>query len=114
MQTCVVILSGHSLSVEGVASWLWQHPQQFKLEVVDARQPDAMAQVVAARPLAVIVDATDPQIARSCFLSRLPLALPGLIVVCLDPQQVQIQVVTSERLLADQAHDLIEVLERSA
>jgi len=106
----VVILSGHSLFAEGVASQLRQHPQELELEVVDIRQPDALAQIIAARPSAVIMDATDPEVARLGLLSRLPLALPGLKLICLDSQQEQIQVMTSEQLSADQVRDLLDVI----
>ncbi len=110
MRTCVVILSGHSLFAEGVASQLRQHVQELELAVVDVRQPDAMAQIIAARPSTVILDATDPEIARLGLLSRLPLVLPELKVICLDSQQEQIQVITSEQLPADQVRDLLDVI----
>ena len=110
MRTCVVILSGHSLFAEGVASRLRQHLRQLKLEIVDARLPDAMAQITAAQPSAVIVDVTDPEITQLCLVSRLQFALPGLKVICLDAQQDQIQVLTSEHRPADQVRDLIEVI----
>ena len=111
VRTCVVILSGHSLFVDGVASRLRQHLQQLELEIVDARQPDAMAQIAAIQPSAVIVDATDPEITQLCLLSRLLLALPGLKVICLDPQREQVQVLTSEQRPAGKVRDLIEVIE---
>jgi DNA-binding NarL/FixJ family response regulator len=111
LRTRVVILSGHSLFAEGVASQLRQTLQGLELEVVDARQPDAMAQVATAQPSAVILDATDPEITHLCLLSRLLLALPGLKVIYLDPQQEQIQVVTSEQHPVEQVHDLIEAIE---
>jgi DNA-binding NarL/FixJ family response regulator len=110
VRTCVVI-SGHSLFAEGIASQLQQHLQQWELQVVDARQPDATAQIIATQPSAVILDTTDPEIAQLCILSRLQLALPGLKIICLDPQQEQIQVLTSEQRPANQLRALIEVIE---
>jgi len=82
----------------------------LELEVVDVRQLDALAQIIAARPSAVIMDATDPEVARLGLLSRLPLVLPKLKLICLDSQQEQIQVVTSEQLPADQVRDLLDVI----
>jgi DNA-binding NarL/FixJ family response regulator len=112
VQTHVVILSGHSLFAEGVASRLRQHPQRVNLEVMDVRHPDVMAQVASARPSAVILDATDPDIDRLCLLARLQLALPGLKVICLDPGQDRVQVMTSEQLPAGQVFDLLDVIEQ--
>jgi len=108
----VVILSGHSLFAEGVASQLRQHPQELELEleIVDIRQSDVLAQIVAARPYAVILDTTDSEVARLGLMSRLPLELPDLKIVCLDSQQKHIQVVTSEQLPADQVRDLLDVI----
>ena len=110
MRRRVVILSGHSLFAEGVASQLRQHSQELELEVVDIRQPDAMAQIIAVRPSAVILDTTDSEVSRLGLMSRLPLVLPELKIVCLDSQQELIQVVTSEQLPADQVRDLLDVI----
>jgi len=110
MRRRVVILSGHSLFAEGVASQLRQHQQELELEVVDIRQPDALVQIIAARPSVVILDATDSEVARLGLLSGLPRALPELKIVCLDSQQELIQVVTSEQLPADQVRDLLDVI----
>ncbi len=108
----VVILSSRSLFVEGIASRL---KQQMALELltVDSRQDDALAQVIAARPTAVILDATDPDVTRHCPLSKLLSAMPSLKVIRLDPQQEQVQVVSSEQRPVGEVRDLIEVIEPS-
>ncbi len=113
MQTRVVILSGHSLFAEGVANRLRQYLQQVELEIVDPRQPDVMLQVAAARPSIVILDMTDTVVTRFCSLSKLLRSLPALKVIRLDPQQEQIQIVTSEQRSAVEVHDLVEVIEQS-
>ena len=110
MRRRVVILSGHSLFAEGVACRLRQHPQELELEVVDIRQPDALARILAVRPSAVILDITDSEVARLGLMSRLPLVLPELKIVCLNSQQEHIQVVTSEQIPVDQVRDLLDVL----
>jgi DNA-binding NarL/FixJ family response regulator len=113
VQTCIVILSGHSLLAEGVASRLRQHLNQCTFRFIDPRQPDAMVQIAAARPSAVILDVTDPEIDRIGILSRLQLALSGLKIICLDPRQEQITVVTSRQQRAAEVRDVIEVLNDS-
>jgi len=112
VQMHVVILSGRSLFAEGVASRLRQHPQRVRLEVMDAKQPDVIAQIASARPSAVILEAADPDIAKLGLLAKLQLALPGLKVICLDSEQDRVQVMTSEQLPAAQVHDLLDVIER--
>lgn len=112
VQMHVVIVSGHSLFAEGVASRLRQHPQRVRLEVMDARQPDVVIQIASARPSAVILDTADPDITKLCLLAKLQLALPGLKVICLDSGQDRVQVMTSEQLPAGQVHDLLDVIER--
>lgn len=110
----VVILSTRSLFVEGVAKRLKQHLPEEHMQVVDARQMDALAQVVAARPTSVILDATDAEAVRNCPLSKMLNALPWLKVIRLDPQKDEIQVVVSEQRVVEQVSDLIEVIESSA
>ena len=108
VQTRVVILSDQSLFAEGIASRLRQYLQLVELEVVDPRQPDAMAQVTAARPSVVILDVTYSGDTQVCSLGNLLLSFPKLKVICLDLQQEQIQVVTSEQHTAVEVRDLVE------
>lgn len=107
----VVILSTRSLFVEGVASRLRQHLPEQAMQVVDARRQDALAQVVAAHPASVIVDAADPEATHHCSLSDLFNAMPLLTVIRLDPQHEQIQVVTSQKRQVDRVHDLVTVIQ---
>ena len=48
--------------------------------------------------------------ARLCLPGNLPLALPGLKLIYLDPEQGQVQIVTSEQRLATHVRDLIDVI----
>ncbi len=112
-QMCVVILSGRSLFAEGIASRLREHLQLAEFEIVDPRQPDAMAQIAAAQPSIVILDGTDSGVTQFYFLSKLLFSFPKLKVICLDPQQEQIQVVSSEQHPALKVRDLVEVINRS-
>lgn len=106
----VVILSSRSLFVEGVASRLRQQAPAVLTQTVDAAAPDALAQVVAHAPQAVILDATDENVAHYCPLNALFNALPTIKVVRLDPQQKMVQVVTSQQHQAEQVSDLLQVL----
>ncbi len=110
-QPRVVILSSRSLFAEGVAARLRRSLAQDELLTIDARQDDALGQVVAARPVAVVLDATDPDVTRHCPLGALLTALPSLKIIRLDPEQDQIQVVTSEQREAGHMQDLIEVIQ---
>ena len=110
---CVVILSTRSLFVEGVASRLKQHLPEEAVIVVDARQINALEQVVIAQPTSVILDATEAEATRNCPLSKMLNALPLLKIIRLDPQQDKIQVVTSEQRSVEQVSGLIEVIQSS-
>ena len=110
----VVILSTRSLFVEGVANRLKQHLPEERVKVVDARQTDALEQVIAAQPTSVILDATDAEATKNCPLSKMLNALPLLKVIRLDPQKDKIQVVVSEQRVVEQVSDLIEVIKSSA
>lgn len=110
VRTRVVVLSGQSLLAEGIASRLRQYLQLVEFEIVDPRQPDAVAQITAARPSIVILDVTDPGVTRFRSLSKLLLSFPKLRIICLDPQHEQIQVVTSEQHPAVEVRDLAEAI----
>ena len=81
-------------------------------EIVDPRQPDAIAQIAAARPSVVILDGSDSGTTRSCSLSQLLRSIPELRIIYLDPEQDQARVVTSEPCPADKVRDLAEVIDR--
>jgi hypothetical protein len=114
VQAYVVILSAQSLFAEGVASRLRQYLHHTELKIVDPRQSDAMAQIIAVQPAFVLLDVTDSEATRLCSLSKLLLSLPALKIIRLDPRNGQIQVVTSEQRPAVEVRDLIEVIETSS
>jgi len=107
----VVILSSHSLFAEGVASRLRQHSEYVDLHHVDVRQPNSLQRVLDARPSVVILDATEPDIDRQCPLGAMFQSLPSLKVIRLDPHQDHVQVVTSEKRLAGEVRDLVDLIE---
>ncbi len=106
----VAILSSQTLFTEGVVARLRQQLDAQALIVVDAQREDALAQVIAAHPAAVIVDASDPTAEHVCELGRLLEALPMVTVVRLNPQHDQVQVVTSAQRTMSQVQDLIDVI----
>ncbi len=114
MQERVVVLSTQSLFAEGIANRLQQHLRQVEFKIVDPRQPDTMAQIIAIQPSIVFLDVTDLEAVRYCSLSKLLLSLPKLKVIRLNPQQGQIQVVTSEQHRVTEVRDLVDVIESSA
>ena len=113
MRTRVVILSGHSLFAEGVASRLKKHIDRLDLQVVDINEEDVLSKVVSLKPATVILDALDKERSQLLPLSQLLRALPGVTVIRLDPQQTKVQVVTSEERMLGEVKDLIDVIEES-
>jgi DNA-binding NarL/FixJ family response regulator len=109
----VVVLSSRSLYTEGVLSRLKEHEEQVELRVVDAREEDALDQIVSYSPWAVILDHSDEEANRHCSLSQLLEELPSLTIVRLDTQRQGFQVVTSEQHTAKEVDDLLEVVMRS-
>lgn len=114
MRTQVVILSGHSLFAEGVASRLKKYLDRLDLQVVDIDGQDVISKIVSLNPATVILDATDAETTNLVPLSELLKALPGVSMICLDPQQSQVQVVTSEERILGEVKDLIEVIQHKS
>ena len=110
-RTSVVILSGHTLFAEGVATRLGKQTDRVKVHVVDSSQESALEQVASVQPAAVILDATDPDATRNCPLNLLFQALPAVRAIRLDPESNQIQVVTSEQRQAADIAELIDVIQ---
>jgi hypothetical protein len=113
MGTSIVILSCHSLFAEGIARRLQEYLQLADLRIVDPRQFDVVANLSVARPSFVILDITDPQTVEHCPLSELLLAFPDLRVICLDPREDQVQLVSGERRRAAEVRDLADMIEQS-
>lgn len=106
----VVVLSSHSLYAEGVLSRLKAHSNTLELHVVDADRSDAMDQIVAIQPTAVIVDASDKDVNAHCPLGRLLRDLPGVRIIRLDPINNGFQLVTSEQHEAEEVQELLTIL----
>ncbi len=110
----VIVLSGRSLFAEGIAARLGQQLGQQELMTVNVHEAGALQQVIEANPAVVILDGTDEDVARLCPLGALLSALPALKVIRLNPDNDQIQVVTSQRRQAWQVHDLVELIKPEA
>lgn len=106
----VVVLSNRSIFVEGIAAHLRQHLEDESLLVVDVQAPDALDQVIAAQPSAVILDTSDAGAEQYCDVGALLKALPAVTLVRLNPEIGQAQVVTSEQRTLQQAQDLVTMI----
>ena len=113
MRTQVVILSGHSLFSEGVASRLKKHLDSLDLQIIDINEDDVLSKLVSHKPATVILEALDTETDNLLPLSKLLKALPEVTVIRLDPQQSQIQVVTSTERMLGEVKDLIEVIQEN-
>jgi 3-methyladenine DNA glycosylase/8-oxoguanine DNA glycosylase len=107
MEASIVIVSGHSVFADGVALRLRQHSATVPLATVE---PDAEARIVAARPSAVLLDNSLPDVARLCHLDDLLRSLPGLRVIRLDPAVQSVEVITSQRHPVADVYDLAAVI----
>jgi hypothetical protein len=112
-QAAVVILTSRSLFAEGIAARLRQDLPVQDVTTIDARQPDALNQVIAAQPGAVIVDITDREVMQLAPMWTLLAALPALKIIRIHPDHDHIQIVTSEQREAGRVQDLIEIIQSS-
>ena len=106
----VVVLSSHSLYVEGVLARLMAFENTLDLHVVDADHTDALDQIIALQPTAVIVDASDKDTNDNCPLGKLLRDLPYVRIIRLDPINKGFQLVTSEQREADEVQELLAIL----
>ena len=113
MPNQIVILSGHSLFTEGVASRLRQYPERVDVRFVDPQQPDYIEEIAGIHPSAVIIDAADTETDCCCILCDLLATLEDVTVVRLDVQQKDIQLITSVRQQFNEVRDIVDIIERS-
>ena len=104
----VVILTLHSLFVEGVAARLRQHFPANEIQAVDAGEPAALSQVIVAKPAFVILAETDNDV--ECLVSALLNTLTTVTVLRLDPEHDHIQVVTSKQQTVGHLRELVEMI----
>ena len=107
----VVILASLSLFAEGVASRLRRHEARAEVLIVDPHAKDAIGLTVAAKPDAVILDASDPALPGDQVWPLLLKSLPGVRIVDLDSHTQRVRVVTSEEHTADEVRDLVDVIQ---
>ena len=86
--------------------------QPIEVEIVDSRQPEALARIAAAQPSVVILDYTDLETAGSCSLGTLLLSLPRVTAICLDPQGDRVHVVTSDLHTVVKGSELADVVQQ--
>lgn len=110
MKPTIVVLSSRSLYAEGVLSRLKHHAQELEIHTVDTSTPDMLDQLIEAAPTAVILDANDIDVNMQCPLGELFRVLPRVKVIRLDVQEQGFQVVTSERIQAQEVDDLVAVI----
>jgi hypothetical protein len=72
-----------------------------------------LSKIVSLKPTTVILEAVDTGTSNTIPLSKLLKSLPEVTVIRLDPQQSQVQVVTSEERMLGEVKDLIEVIQEN-
>ncbi len=107
----IVVLSTQTLFAEGLLANLRQKSEKYQLQTLDAQLPDVMAQLAAYQPSLVLLDATDAGVNDRCLLAGLVTTLPALIIIRLDPQQGQLQVVTSQLRTITRMSDMVAVID---
>ena len=106
----VVVLSSHTLFTEGITSRLQAHDEALHLCVVDSRSSNALDEILALAPQAVIVDTSDPEASLNCPINQLLAKIPELKIIRLDPELSGFQVVKSARHTASEVDDLVEAI----
>ena len=110
MHTRIVILSRHSLLIEGIATRLRQMPDRVEVFFVDPEQDDYIQQITANQPMVILMDAFHSTNRQRNLLGEVLLALPNITLLRLTVDQTNVQVVTSQKRCFLEMQDLIRVL----
>jgi len=109
MRTHVVILSGHSLFAEGIASRLQQYAEQIDVVFVDPGQDEYLERVEKFQPSTVFIDAQDSKTNQCCLLCELLIEFPNITLVRLTVDQKDVQVIRSKKQQFDDVQDLVNI-----
>jgi chemotaxis response regulator CheB len=110
----VLIVAGHSLFADGTANRLLQYPEQVDVQRLNPADEDLLEKAIEARPSVIIMDQRDPEIGQSMSLERILRSLPGVQVLLLDPQNAEIQVVSSRTREPVEVEDLLALISNSS
>lgn len=113
MENRLAILTSHSLLADGLVSRLKEFGSQLELQVFDMTQSDVLSQVLAFRPLAIILEKERSQQYENCSLQHILAAFPNITVIYLHMDDSEIQVILSEQHIAGGVRDLIEIIHPS-
>lgn len=106
----VILLSDHTLFAEGIQTWLQQNQDGVEFQIVEGSNPEALTQVIAACPVAVILDDSVLDHSNLITLDRLLKALPSVRIIRLDACSEKIQVIDCERLSLAKVSDLVDLI----
>ena len=109
MRTRVVILSGHSLFAEGIASRLQQYAEQVEVVFIDPGQDEYLERVDHLQPSTVFIDALDSKTNQCCMLCELLIEFPNITLVRLTVDQKDVQVISSKKQQFDDVQDLVNI-----
>lgn len=109
----VALLTDHSLFADGLASRLREYLGSLELQVFDAGQTDALAQVAAFHPAVVILEESEARQPKPCLLKEMLNILPNLTIIYLRLEQEDIQVIESERCSAKETKEVVEIIRQA-
>ncbi|MEW6401398.1 MAG: hypothetical protein AB1649_06330 [Chloroflexota bacterium] len=107
MLTRIAVLTSHSLLADGLISRLREYSAQLELEVFDVTQPGVLAQVLAFRPLAIILEEYGAN-REHCSLKQILTIFPKITVIYMHLGESEMQVILSEQYVAHGVRELIE------
>lgn len=109
----VVVLTGDSLLVQGLASRLRGYAHVFDVRMVDLASPDPLQQVAALQPEIIIFDEGDFKDATCPSLVDFMNSLPDVILLELRLDNPNVQLIQSTRFKASTTDDLVQLFKAS-
>jgi hypothetical protein len=110
-QAQVVILSAHSLFIEGIVNRLKQYPQRIDLTILNPyKDNDFLKRIIEIQPSTLILDSFPEDKQKVEPLPYLLKTIPNLRVVCLDIKKNYIQVVNSSTRSVERVGELLEII----
>ncbi len=110
----VVVLAQGSLLIEGIASLLREHPQQFKVVDVDVvQETQGMQKLIDLAPQIIILDTFDQDLLDKFPIRSLPEFLPNTKIIQLNCKEKSIQMYKSQQWHTHESGSLISIMQEA-
>ena len=110
----VVVISQHSLLIDGVISQIRERPESFELVIIEFNEhSDTLTKLLSTNPAIIIVDVLDQKSAKILSVSFLLMLFPFAKIIPLKLGNDKVQVFMSKEWQVHESQSLLSIFEEA-